>query len=594
MNQNKISFGINKTLISLVLAVSIISISSSALLSFNSATEVLEERIKEQLTSESTIRGNSILSLVHTRILEMNVLSSDPGIRSLVHDLNQIEYQSEYYSKIQDKKRDFLIQIQAFQEAVKFSIGFEDVKVIGKDGRVFFSLVSLDKTDNFSQDSRFLQGLIASFVDFEQAPNTANKMIVTVPIFELESGWGSEPIGVIIATLRTDDLNAILLDRGGLGDSGEVYLVNKDFYMISESRFVEDAPFNQIVDTLAVRECFENGKEHSGIYSDYRGNQIFGSTFCVKDLDFILLAEIDQEEIFEPVSVLQNKILLAGLSIMGGMIMLAFFLSRLLSRRLIKLRDAANEIAQGNFGIRTNIKTRDEIGQLSLSFDKMAEKLQEAHITIKHKEEVIQQQEDILLKFSEHIQNDCVGVIDMKDSTKISAELSDEDVTKLYDIFLNFMARIVRKYNGEVIKTIGDALLFRFPNVDPSKPTLMKNILECCLSMIESHGKLKEQLQAENMPELNYKVSITYGSVRVAQSTTSNVSDVFGPTVNRCFKINSLCPTNSIVIGDNMYKILKDFHEYEFAELSDNEMKQKYGYTIFEVRRKAKLVLIVK
>jgi len=587
INQNKISFGINKMLISLVLAVSIISISSIALLSFNSATEVLEERIKDQLTSESTIRGNSILSLVHTRILEMNVLSADPMIRNLVHELNQIEYQSEYYSKIQDKKRDFLIQVQAFQEAVKFSIGFEDVKFIGKDGRVFFSLVSLDKTDNFSQDSRFLQGLIASFVDFEQAPNTANKMIVTVPIFELESGWGSEPIGVIIATLRTDDLNAILLDRGGLGDSGEVYLVNEDFYMISESRFVEDAPFNQIVDTLPVRECFENGNGYSGIYSDYRGNQIFGSTFCMKDLNFILLAEIDREEIFEPVSVLQNKILLAGLSIMGGMIILAFFLSKLLSRRLIKLRDAANEIAQGNFGIRTNIKTHDEIGQLSLSFDEMAEKLQEAKITIKQKDEVIQQQEDILLKFSEHIQNDCVGVIDMKDSTKISAELSGEDVTKLYEIFLNFMARIVRKYNGEVIKTIGDALLFRFPNVDPSKPIVMKNIIECCLAMIESHGKLKEQLQAENMPELNYKVSVTYGSVKVAQSTTSNVSDIFGPTVNRCFKINSLCPQNSIVIGDNMYTILKDFHEYEFAELSDNEMKKKYGYTIFEVRRKS-------
>jgi len=586
MNQNKISFGINKTLISLVMAVSIISISSSGFLSFNSATEVLEERIKEQLTSESTIRGNSILSIVHTRILQMNVLSTDPMIRSLVHELNQIEYQSEYYSKIQDKKRDFLIQVQAFQETVKFSIGFEDVKVIGKDGRVFFSLVRLDKTDNFSQDSRFLHGLKAPFVDFEKAPNTANKMIVTLPIFELESTRGSEPIGVIIATLQTDDLNAILLDRGGLGDSGEVYLVNEDFYMISESRFVEDAPFNQIVDTLPVRECFENNKASNEIYSNYRGKQIFGSTFCAKDLGFILLAEIDQEEIFEPVSVLENKILLAGISIMGGMIILAVFLSKLISRRLIKLRDAANQIAQGNFGIRTNIKTRDEIGQLSVSFDEMAKNLQEAQITIKQKEDVIKQQEDILLKFSQHIQNDCVGVIDMKDSTKITAELSDEDVTKLYEIFLNFMARIVRKYNGEVLKNIGDALLFRFANVESSDPTEMKNILECCFSMIESHDKLKEQLKAENLPELNYKVSLTYGSVKVAQSTTSNVSDIFGPTVNRCFKINSLCPENSIVIGDNMYEILKDFHEYEFAQLSDNGMKQKYGYTIFEVRRK--------
>jgi hypothetical protein len=36
-----------------------------------------------------------------------------------------------------------------------------------------------------------------------------------------------------------------------------------------------------------------------------------------------------------------------------------------------------------------------------------------------------------------------------------------------------------------------------------------------------------------------------------------------------------------------MYTILKNYHEYEFAELSDNEMKKKYGYTIFVVRRKS-------
>jgi len=282
---------------------------------------------------------------------------------------------------------------------------------------------------------------------------------------------------------------------------------------------------------------------------------------------------------------LQENIVLISISLMIGLSTLTYFLAKRLSGPITKLSDAANEIAQGNFGIRTNIKTRDEIGQLSESFDEMAKKLQEAKITIKQKEEVIKQQEDILLKFSEHTQNDCVGVIDMKDSTKISAELSDEDVTKLYEIFLNFMAKIVRKYNGEVLKTIGDALLFRFPNVDLNDPTVMKNILECCFSMIESHEDLKGQLKAENLPELNYKVSMTYGSVKVAQSTTSNVSDIFGPTVNRCFKINSLCPENNIVIGDNMYKILKAFHEYEFVQLCVIEMKQKYGYTIFVVRR---------
>ena len=37
-------------------------------------------------------------------------------------------------------RRDFLIQVQAFQELVGFSIGFEDVKIIGSNGQVYFSL----------------------------------------------------------------------------------------------------------------------------------------------------------------------------------------------------------------------------------------------------------------------------------------------------------------------------------------------------------------------------------------------------------------------------------------------------------------------
>ena len=75
----------------------------------------------------------------------------------------------------------------------------------------------------------------------------------------------------------------------------------------------------------------------------------------------------------------------------------------------------------------------------------------------------------------------------MKTSTKISATLSDNDVTKLYEIFLNFMAKIVKNYNGEVVKNIGDALMFRFPNVVLDDKSIIKNIIECCLNMIESH-----------------------------------------------------------------------------------------------------------
>jgi len=309
---------------------------------------------------------------------------------------------------------------------------------------------------------------------------------------------------------------------------------------------------------------------------------VLSSTLISILITTILFLNFDKIPIFD----LQENIILIGMTLMIGLSILTYFLSKRLSEPITKLSDAANKISHGDFSVRTNIKSHDEIGYLSSSFDSMAQKLQESLFEIKEKEKVIKQQEDILLKFSQHTQNDCVGVIDMKDSTKISSELSEESVTKLYEIFLNFMAKIVHNHNGEVVKNIGDALMFRFPNVDPNDSVVMKNILECCLSMIDSHDELKKQLKAENLPELDYKISSTYGSVKVAKSTTSNISDIFGPTVNRCFKINSLCPKNSVVVGSNLYEILQDFPEYEFTQFCSIEMKKKYGYSIFEVKRK--------
>jgi class 3 adenylate cyclase len=309
---------------------------------------------------------------------------------------------------------------------------------------------------------------------------------------------------------------------------------------------------------------------------------VLSTTFISISITTIIFLNFDNISIFE----LQENIILIGISLMIGLSILTYFLAKRLSDPITKLSEATYQISRGEFNIRTNIKSRDEIGNLSESFDNMAKKLQEAEITIKQKEEVIKQQEDILLKFSQHTQNDCVGVIDMKDSTKISAKLSDDDITKLYEIFLNFMAKIVQKYDGVVVKNIGDALMFRFPNTDLNDSKIMKNILECCLNMIESHDDLKKQLEKEKMPELNYKISITYGSVKVAQSTTSTISDIFGPTVNRCFKINSLCPENGLIIDNNLYNNLKNFAEYDILQLSETEIHKKYGYTIFQVKRK--------
>ena len=173
----------------------------------------------------------------------------------------------------------------------------------------------------------------------------------------------------------------------------------------------------------------------------------------------------------------------------------------------------------------------------------------------------------------------------MADSTKISAQLSEDDAGTMYEIFLNHMARIVKRYDGQVIKNIGDALLFRFPHNNTHDAKTMKNAMECCLRMINSRKDLNDELSSAGLPELSYKISLTYGSVKVAQSVISDISDIFGSTVNQCFKINSHCPKNSMIVSDNLYERLRNNPEYKFTELDISEIKKKYGYTVFEVKR---------
>jgi HAMP domain-containing protein len=569
-----ISFSLDKKLILLVMVVSVIALSITAYLSFTYADEILKQRQGEQLFGESRVRGETVRLLFESRIEQNKILANDPMIRILTAELNQVS--DDDLEKIrEEKRRSFLTQIQAFQELVGFSIGFEDVKIIGANGKLLFTLGKVTNTD-FLNDPLFNKGLTKSFVDFEPTP-IGKKMIVVSPIFAEDSKIGDEPIGVIISRMRTAALDNILTNTSGLGETGEVYIVNDGFLMLSESRFIDDVIFKQKVNTIPVQECFREGKEHIGFYLDYRDIQIYGSSYCANDLGLVLLAEIDESEIVGPILILQDKLFQTGILITTGMAIIAFVISKTLSRPLIKLKIAANKVANGNFDVRTNIKTSDEIGELSFAFDAMAQKLQDSLIEIKQKEDVIKKQEDILLQFSDYSENYCVCMVDIINSTKITSTLSESQTSEFYQTFLNSIAKIIRKFDGIVVKNIGDALLFYFPVIHSEQKFTLNKCLECCMTIIESHDYISNQLKQQKLPVFDYRISATYGIVRIAKTSTSSVNDIFGTTVNKCAKINRYAPPNGFVIGEDFYKNAKTIDEFVFDEIKFDTSVHDYG-----------------
>jgi class 3 adenylate cyclase len=58
----------------------------------------------------------------------------------------------------------------------------------------------------------------------------------------------------------------------------------------------------------------------------------------------------------------------------------------------------------------------------------------------------------------------CVGIIDIVNSTKTVSKLSQRKSSRYYELFLNTMAKSLNHFNTKILKTMGDSLLFYFPD----------------------------------------------------------------------------------------------------------------------------------
>ncbi len=180
----------------------------------------------------------------------------------------------------------------------------------------------------------------------------------------------------------------------------------------------------------------------------------------------------------------------------------------------------------------------------------------------------------------------CVGIVDIVGSTKTVARLPANKSSRYYEIFLNNMAKVVRQYNGQVLKTMGDSLLFYFPDTSFSERKFgFLSCLECGLKMIDTHDKLKKLLAEEMLPPIDFRISFDYGNVTMMRTTEWAV-DLVGPTINTCAKINRMCPVNGMVVGSDLYEKTKNFKEYSFKNCGDFSADLKHSYPIFKVFRK--------
>ena len=215
------------------------------------------------------------------------------------------------------------------------------------------------------------------------------------------------------------------------------------------------------------------------------------------------------------------------------------------------------------------------------------EKTQSDHITDEELFGALKKRSDRDISFTGLSKSCCVGVVDIVNSTAITAKLSSVDMCEYYSIFLNAMSKIVRSYGATIVKNIGDSLLYYFPNTeDGYDECALAEVLDCGLRMMESHDMINLILGESGLPPLDYRISADYGMISIASSTSNPYTeDMFGPTVNLCSKLNGAANPNSLIIGGDLHQIVRNLKSYEFTTIGQCMLGLKLNYPAYSVRR---------
>lgn len=348
-------------ILSLVIFVGI----SSILISRHIATDIIKQQITDNLINTTQSRANHIGTLLGQYKELTKMVSTGVAFRDALNE-----------NIAQAQRIDFVNQrIKTMIEAQE---EISRIRILDKEGITIVSSYEDTGIDKSTHEI-FLMGKEGVFIGDLHLSLFTRKYVLSIsaPI-----SLNKQFAGVLVINFDVDkELFKITTDRTGLGETGEVYLVNKDGYMITPSRFIDDVILKRKVD-LRYLEHFEPSdtppKAEIDIFKDYRGIEVLSVDIHLPEMNWCLIAEIDTQEAFAPITQLTITLLLILVIMLFITIFISSFTSRTITRPLRRLHEGTEEITKGNLDFKVGTPSSDEVGQLSRDFDEMTTNLKKS------------------------------------------------------------------------------------------------------------------------------------------------------------------------------------------------------------------------
>ncbi len=386
-----------KKLFIFVLIVGMLSSGLTGYWSYRTAKESLEREALEHLVSIRDIKKKQIENYYYERLSNTEVLASADFFRKYLQEFSNISSKPIDPGNSSKSNKLFTQRFNKMANVITEKMGFYDILIIDSKGNIIQSIAKeVDLGTNLISGKfkdtplarAFNKGLIEpSISDIEFYSPSRNKIsaFFAAPVTD-DTG---NILGVIASQITMNEIDLIMQERSGLGNTGETVLVGHDLFMRSNSRFSKD-PTTLVgrIEVDAPRRALAGGTGTMWLL-DYRNVPVFNAYAPIEipGLNWAIISKMDEQEVFAPI----YRFRYLQLIWLGILAVVIFFVSYILAKRLTApIKILSKKLLQmaetEQYDQRISKRSNDEIGLLVESFNKMSAQINNKTAELKEKQ----------------------------------------------------------------------------------------------------------------------------------------------------------------------------------------------------------------
>jgi two-component system sensor histidine kinase/response regulator len=351
---------INKKLISSFLLVSLAPIFLAFGLIYSQRTERIQQEAFSQLVTIRDLKVEIINQWIEERVGDIYTIADN--LRPFISDSNG----PTNLGPLRDNLNQYLRNYDAYAEL--FVVDAETGRIIEStdDARI-----GDDKTHDpyFTEPLRTGQAHIKG-VYFSETLNQPS-LSFSAPVKTRIDGVRKTSAVVVARINMSDTIKPLLQDNTGMGQSGEMIVVNADATLINGLRNDPSLEFGHPFGSKSTQMAAGG---NAGLIEtiDYRGEPVLSAITYMPRLDWGVVVKQDLREVYAPIrDFFYDLAIILGICLIGVLALAASVAARI-SRPIVSMAGVAGRIRDGDHTARSEVQGNDEIAFLSESLNDMS------------------------------------------------------------------------------------------------------------------------------------------------------------------------------------------------------------------------------